>query len=69
MVAAHHATYFVESAIIHAKIGGHTLLSPLGNRVRALLLEQLLQQRQVTNRTQRWLSSRWLTSTEPGHYA
>lgn len=70
----HRAIYFVENSIIHAQIGGHTMLSPLGNApaantVRALLTEYLIQRRRVMNQAERWLSSRRLTHTEPGHGA
>lgn len=59
----HQATYFVDSNIIHAQIGGHIMLSPLGNvpageTVKALLTEHLVQKHRVTNQAKNWLSSR-----------
>jgi len=44
--AVHRASYFVERNIIHAQIGGHIMVSPLGNvlaadTVKALLTEHL----------------------------
>lgn len=70
----HQATYFVESNIIHAQIGGHTMLSPLGNvpagdTVKALLTEHLFQKHRMTNQAERWLSSRWLPHDKPNHGA
>lgn len=70
----HRASYFVEHNVIHAQIGGHAMLSPLGNvsaadTVEALLTENLFQRRRVTNQPEHWLSSRWLTHAEPGDRA
>jgi hypothetical protein len=70
----HCATFYVENGIIHARIGDHTLLSPLGDvpaadTVRALLTEHLAQRSRVTNQAERWLSSRWLSHEEPSHGA
>jgi hypothetical protein len=68
----HRASYYVENNIIHARISGHPVLSPLGNApaadtVKVLLTEHLIQRRRVADQAARWLSR--LTSAEPGRRA
>lgn len=53
------ASYFVEGNIIHARIGGRTLLSPIGpisaaDTVKALLTGHLLQQTRKVGNATKW---------------
>jgi len=53
------ASYFVESNVIHAMIGGRTLLSPIGpvsagDTVKALLTGYLLQQTRKAGNVAKW---------------
>ncbi|WP_332700541.1 hypothetical protein [Devosia sp.] len=70
----HRASYYVENNVIHARMDGHMMLSPLGNAsaadtVKALLTEHLIQRRRVMSQAKRWLSTGWLTHAEPGNGA
>lgn len=61
-----------QNSIIQSQIGGHTKFAgnaPAANTVKALLTENLIQRRRVTNQAERWLSSRRLTYTESGQGA
>lgn len=66
----HRASYFIENNIIHARIGDHSISTPLGNvpagdTVKALLTEHLVQRRRLTHQAERWLSAQWLNNAAP----
>ena len=55
----HRATYFVEGDVVHARVGGRVLVSPLGGgdaeaKVRTLLLGHLQLETRKTRQSARW---------------
>ena len=55
----HRATYFVENDVVHARVGGKVLLSPLGGgdaqeKVRTLLLGHLLLETRKARQAMSW---------------